>query len=203
MPDMIFIILHVVIFFMEEIMKKIVVFLASLFCAAQLLADDGYLQEVNACEYARKENSIRVWEEYLKAFPNGICRFEAENEIENLKNGKTKQEPEKNTVVVVNQEPVEYYRPHKGGGTALLVTGLLMDLVVSDALFIVGVNRGSSTMVGAGILTGVGGLAMWISGAVLLSEKKPVPHQQQKVEVSQASIFPTKGGMFASVGFKF
>ncbi|MBQ3367931.1 hypothetical protein IJG44_03400 [bacterium] len=41
--------------------------------------------DTQACEYAKKVNNIKVWENYLKKFPKGTCAFIAESEL--IKNG--------------------------------------------------------------------------------------------------------------------
>ena len=41
-------------------------------------------QDQQACEYARKNNSAEIWQNYLKRFPQGMCAFEAESEIKKL-----------------------------------------------------------------------------------------------------------------------
>ena len=41
-----------------------------------------------ACEYAKNEGSLEIWEMYLKKFPNGECSFEAESKIGKLKTKK-------------------------------------------------------------------------------------------------------------------
>ena len=42
-------------------------------------------QDKRACEYARNEGNLETWEEYLAAFPNGECSFEAKSKIRKLK----------------------------------------------------------------------------------------------------------------------
>ena len=37
-----------------------------------------------ACEYAKNENSLETWEDYLAQFPNGECSFEAKSTIKKL-----------------------------------------------------------------------------------------------------------------------
>jgi len=188
-------------------MKKFFVFVAALFAAASVFAEtSGDVQDQQACEYARRAESVEVWQKYLERFPNGICIFEAENEIANLENGVRKQKSKESvspSVVVINNEPVQYYRPHKAPGTALLVIGLLAELVVADALIIGGVANDSDGLIVAGIVTGIAALPIWISGAALLAQKRPVPNQNQKIELSSFSVSPAKGGMFTSVGFRF
>ena len=188
-------------------MKKFFVFVAVLFAAVGVFAETSEdVRDQQACEYARRAESPEVWQNYLEKFPNGICSFEAENEIANLKNGVRKQKSEKSvspSVVVVNNEPVRYYRPYKGSGTALLVIGLLADLVVADTLIILGVTNDSDKALAAGIVTGIVALPIWITGASLVAQKRPVPNQNQKIELSSLSLSPTKGGMFTSVGFRF
>lgn len=188
-------------------MKKFFVFVTVLFAAVSVFAETSEdVRDQQACEYARRAESMEVWQNYLEKFPNGICSFEAENEIANLKNGVRKQKSEKSdnpSVVVINNEPVRYYRPYKGSGTALLVIGLLADLVVADTLIILGVTNDSDKALAAGIVTGIVALPIWITGASLVAQKRPVPNQNQKIELSSLSLSPTKGGMFTSVGFRF
>ena len=106
-------------------------------------------------------------------------------------------------IVIINNEQTRYYRPYKGAGTALLVIGLLGDLLVADTLIICGAVYDSNKALYAGIATGIISLPMWITGAALLSKKRPVPDQNQKIELSNLSVAPTKGGVFTSVGFRF
>ncbi len=42
-------------------------------------------QDQQACEYARKNNSAGIWQDYLQQFPQGVCSFEAKSEIKKLK----------------------------------------------------------------------------------------------------------------------
>ena len=148
-------------------MKKVLVFVAALFAVSSVWGEASWDdQDQQACEYARRAESREVWQNYLERFPNGICSFEAENEIENLKNGGSKRNSPESSVVVINNEPVRYYKPYKASGTALLVIGLLADLVVADGLIIGGVANGSVGMFVAGIGVGIVGFPMWISGAV-------------------------------------
>ena len=185
-------------------MKKVLVFVAALFAVSSVWGEASWDDlDQRACNYARTVGSQSVWQNYLERFPNGICSFEAENEIENLKNGGSKRNSPESSVVVINNEPVRYYKPYKASGTALLVIGLLADLVVADGLIIGGVANGSVGMFVAGIGVGIVGFPMWISGAVLLSKEEPVPSKNEKIELSNVSLAPTKGGMFASLGFKF
>ena len=345
-------------------MKKVFVFAAVLLAAVALFAEtSGDVQDQQACEYARRSKKIRIWKEYLNAYPDGMCQFEArmkidraarkkakkQKKLENIEHGNLqwsqkvkfkadydsaikicqslnkngeegwhlptieelrtliincpqnesggecvvdsndcngcglKQEhsvfsdreffwsstphkssesnawsinfdnggitfigragehnfrcvrdknlsggesytasiddeeddsefdeeeddSEKNKerrVVIINNEQTRYYRPYKGAGTALLVIGLVAELVVADTLIIVGAAGDSGGLVIAGIATGVVALPMWITGAALLSKKRPVPNQNQKIELSNLSVAPTKGGVFTSVGFRF
>jgi len=91
-------------------MKKFFVFVAVLFAAVSVFAENsGDVQDQQACEYARRVESLEVWQNYLEKFPNGICSFEAENEIANLKNGVRKQksiEPDSQNIVEKNTEQV-------------------------------------------------------------------------------------------------
>lgn len=51
--------------------------------------------DTQACEYAKKVNDIKVWENYIKKFPKGICAFIAESEL--TKHGISISEPNKNS----------------------------------------------------------------------------------------------------------
>jgi len=41
-------------------------------------------KDKNACEYAKKEENLETWNEYLRSFPNGECSFEAKSKIKKL-----------------------------------------------------------------------------------------------------------------------
>ena len=43
------------------------------------------VRDAKACEYAREENSVEVWQDYLDTFPDGECTFEAEMELRKMK----------------------------------------------------------------------------------------------------------------------
>ena len=45
-------------------------------------------QDHKACEYARNEKSVEVWNEYLESFPNGECSFKAKAEIKKMQKEK-------------------------------------------------------------------------------------------------------------------
>ena len=51
--------------------------------------------DTQACEYAKKVNDIKVWENYIKKFPKGTCAFIAESEL--TKHGIPISEPDKNS----------------------------------------------------------------------------------------------------------
>ena len=78
-------------------MKKsmILTLLVVLFATLTLFAQKaGSIQDQQACEYARRNNSAEIWQNYLKRFPQGMCAFEAESEIQKLKNrNQNKNEP--------------------------------------------------------------------------------------------------------------
>ena len=44
-------------------------------------------RDINACKYAREEDSVEAWEMYLEKFPEGECAFEAEAKIRKVKKG--------------------------------------------------------------------------------------------------------------------
>jgi hypothetical protein len=39
------------------------------------------ISDKNACKYAKEKDSVKIWQEYLKEYPGGICVFEAKNKI--------------------------------------------------------------------------------------------------------------------------
>jgi len=199
-------------------MKKFFVFVAVLLAAVSVFAEvSGDVQDQQACEYARRVESLEVWQNYLEKFPNGICIFEAENEIVNLKNGTPKQKSEKSvspSVVVVNNEPVRYYRPYKGFGITLLILGgiALTEVMPITAYFAAAYSDPDDydydeskykDLKNASIAMGVIGGAFVLGGIIFTATKRPVPNQNQKIELSNLSVAPTKGGMFTSVGFRF
>ena len=51
--------------------------------------------DTQACEYAKKVNDIKVWENYIKKFPKGTCAFIAESEL--TRHGVPISEPDKNS----------------------------------------------------------------------------------------------------------
>ena len=69
----------------EMKMKKIVVLLVTLFVTFVIFAQASKsAQDQQACEYARRNNSAEIWEDYLLQFPQGMCAFEAKSEIKKL-----------------------------------------------------------------------------------------------------------------------
>ena len=70
-------------------MKKFMVLFVLIFSVLFVFADD----DANACEYARKAHSEKVWRLYLKKFPNGACSFEAESELASAEEQEEKAEP--------------------------------------------------------------------------------------------------------------
>ena len=191
-------------------MKRFFVFSALLFAIFTLFAEDENSQDDNACDYARKTRDIEVWQKYLEKFPNGKCSFEAETEIERLKNGSSTDEqpadtpeekPEKEpTFIVLTHEPVLYYRPYKTAGIALLATGLAAD-VAGGITYYTGWYKDDSKMMLGGLITSIAGLPVWITGSILLGIRKPVPNQT--VELSSMAVSPIKGGAYASFGLNF
>ena len=49
-------------------------------------------RDAKACEYAKKENSVEAWQDYLDSFPDGDCSFEAKGNIRKLKKEREEQE---------------------------------------------------------------------------------------------------------------
>jgi len=208
-------------------MKKFFVFVAVLFAAASVFAENsGDVQDQQACEYARRAESVEVWQKYLEKFPNGICSFEAEIEIANLKNGVRKQksiEPDSQSIVKENTEQVRYYRPYKGFGITLLILGGTALTEVMPIMIYCMKQHDDYTYINiygrertdedeykqykrfrdAAISMGVIGGTFILGGIIFTATKRPVPNQNQKIEVSSLSVSPTKGGMFTSVGFRF
>ena len=119
-------------------------------------------------------------------------------EDETYQNGNA--EKEKPTYIVLTTEPVLYYRPYKTAGIALLVVGLAAD-VAGGITYYTGWFKDDDKMMLGGLITSIVGAPMWITGAVLIGIRKPVPNQT--VEVSSFSVAPTKGGAYASLGLKF
>lgn len=112
-----------------------------------------------------------------------------------------KKEPEKEpTYIILSTEPVLYYRPYKTAGIALLVVGLAAD-VAGGITYYTGWFKDDDKMMLGGLITSIVGAPLWITGAVLIGIRKPVPNQN--VEVSSFSVAPTKGGAYASLGLKF
>ena len=70
-------------------MKKFLVLFVLIFSVLFVFADD----DENACEYARKAKNPKVWQHYLKKFPNGSCSFEAESEIAQTEEASDNAEP--------------------------------------------------------------------------------------------------------------
>ena len=198
-------------------MKKFFVFVAVLFAAAGVFAENsGDVQDQQACEYARRAESLEVWQKYLEKFPDGICSFEAENEIANLKNGTAKQkykEAESRSIVEENTKQVRYYRPYKGFGITLLILGgiALTEVMPVTAYFASAYSdsdddedeRKYKDLKNASISMAVIGGAFMLGGIIFTATKRPLPNQNRKIELSSLSVSPTKGGMFTSVGFRF
>ncbi len=49
-------------------------------------------RDANACKYAKNENSLEAWQDYLDSFPDGDCSFEAKGNIRKLKKEREEQE---------------------------------------------------------------------------------------------------------------
>lgn len=63
-------------------MKKFMVLLVVLFATVTVFGQASKnAQDQQACEYARRNNSAEIWQDYLNQFPQGICSFEAKSEI--------------------------------------------------------------------------------------------------------------------------
>ncbi len=178
-------------------MKRFWVFVTLLLSIFSLFAEEEISQDENACDYARQSKSIEVWQKYLEKFPEGKCAFEAESEIEKLKNDNQPAEEEKYepapepTYIVLTSEPVLYYRPYKTAGISLLVVGLAAD-VAGGITYYTGWFKDDSKMMLGGLITSIVGVPLWITGAVLIGIRKPMP--SQNVEISHLSVAPTKGG---------
>ena len=193
-------------------MKRFWVFMTLLLTIFSLFAEEENSQDENACDYARQAKDIEVWQKYLEKFPEGKCAFEAETEIEKLKNenqapeqpAEERAEEEKYekepTFMVMTLEPVVYYRPYKAAGISLLVVGLAADLA-GGITYYTGWFKDDSKMMLGGLITSIVGAPLWITGAVLLSIRKPMP--SKNVELSSLSVAPTKGGAYASFGLNF
>ena len=104
------------------------------------------------------------------------------------------------TYIVLTTEPVLYYRPYKTAGIALLVVGLAAD-VAGGITYYTGWFKDDYKMMLGGLITSIVGAPLWITGAVLIGIRKPMP--SKNVEVSHLSVAPTKGGAYASLGLKF
>ena len=112
-----------------------------------------------------------------------------------------KKEPEKEpTYIILTTEPVLYYRPYKTAGIALLAVGLAAD-VAGGITYYTGWFKDDDKMMLGGLITSIVGAPLWITGAILIGIRKPVPNQN--VEVSSFSVTPTKGGVYASLGLNF
>ena len=112
-----------------------------------------------------------------------------------------KKEPEKEpTYIVLTTEPVLYYRPYKTTGIALLAVGLAAD-VAGGITYYTGWFKDDDKMMLGGLITSIVGAPLWITGAILIGIRKPVPNQN--VELSSFSVAPTKGGVYASFGLNF
>ena len=72
-------------------MKRIIFLLIVLFSTLTVFAQAPIrVQDKQACDYARSKGNIEVWKDYLQQFPNGMCAFEANSELKNLKSEKVK-----------------------------------------------------------------------------------------------------------------
>ena len=48
-------------------------------------SNNSFSKDVKACEYARKEDSLEAWQDYIDLFSDGECAFEAKGRIRKLK----------------------------------------------------------------------------------------------------------------------
>ena len=55
-------------------------------------SNNGSTRDAKACEYAKNENSVEAWQDYLDSFPDGDCSFEAKGNIRKLKKEREEQE---------------------------------------------------------------------------------------------------------------
>lgn len=66
-------------------MKKSIISIIFVFATLTVFAQQaGSVQDQQACEYARRNKSSEIWQDYLKQFPQGMCAFEAKSEIKRL-----------------------------------------------------------------------------------------------------------------------
>ena len=63
------------------------------------------LKDQNACKYAREENSLEAWQDYIDTFPDGDCSFEAKGRIRKWK--KEKEEVERQAAEKLKKEREE------------------------------------------------------------------------------------------------
>ena len=79
----------------EITVKKTIVF-AAIFCVTLLVFGQvpENVQDREACEYARKKGNAEVWRNYLEQFPEGMCVFEAKNELKILSESEAESRPE-------------------------------------------------------------------------------------------------------------
>ena len=55
-------------------------------------SNNGSTRDANACKYAKEENSLEAWQDYIDSFPDGDCSFEAKGNIRKLKKEREEQE---------------------------------------------------------------------------------------------------------------
>ena len=55
-------------------------------------SNNSSIRDAKACEYAKNENSVDAWQDYLASFPSGECSFEAKGNIRKLQKEREKQE---------------------------------------------------------------------------------------------------------------
>lgn len=177
-------------------MKKFLMVLVLIFGVFFVFAD-GEKDDKSTCEYARKAQSVQVWKIYLKKFPDGLCSFEAEIAIAKS------EDPGINNDSVYQTK--ENYRPYALVGIPLIVGGALelvnMSLFSAIAAYESSEDDGSwGYFTTAAVTSGVLGVGLLVTGAVLTSIKRPI---NQKSALNNLSVTPTKGGMFASARFSF
>ena len=55
-------------------------------------SNNSSTRDANACKYAKEENSLEAWQDYIDSFPDGDCSFEAKGKIRKLKKEREEQE---------------------------------------------------------------------------------------------------------------
>ena len=65
-------------------------------------SNNGSTRDANACKYAKEENSLEAWQDYIDSFPDGDCSFEAKGNIRKLK--KEREEKERQAAETAKRE---------------------------------------------------------------------------------------------------